>query len=133
MNSQCPGQPDSRPLLCSSGWCSLYTLSTAFAQMPPPSLYGSDPIQTYKPWRGLQFRQDFQRHSLIRHTSHWAESPCVKAVYVDDVKDHPSLAPSLCMPVQPVPAGSVSSVGNSSYWGPRASCCRQRNDAFIFK
>ena len=34
---------------------------------------------------------------------------------------HPSLAPSLCMPVHPV-TESVSIVGNSSYWGPRASC-----------
>lgn len=34
---------------------------------------------------------------------------------------HPSLAPSLCIPVHPV-TESVSIVGNSSYWGPRASC-----------
>lgn len=35
---------------------------------------------------------------------------------------HPNLAPSLCMLVQPVTV-SVSRAGNSSYWGPRASCC----------
>lgn len=34
---------------------------------------------------------------------------------------HPSLAPSLCILVQPV-TDSVSREGNSSYWGPRASC-----------
>lgn len=34
---------------------------------------------------------------------------------------HPSLAPSLCILVQPV-TDSVSRDGNSSYWGPRASC-----------
>lgn len=38
---------------------------------------------------------------------------------------YPSLAPSRCMPVQPV-TESVSMVGNSSYWGPSASCWVQK-------
>lgn len=105
-HSQCPGQRGSRPPRRSWVWCNLCTPATTCARRPPPSPAGWGRTRSCSQWKeeikskvGIQLGQTGIK---------------LAAAY-------PSLAPSRCMPVHPV-TESVSMVGNSSYWGPRASC-----------
>lgn len=121
VHSRCPDQRGSHPPRRSWGWCNLYTPSTACVQRPPPSPAGWDRTRSCSQSRAEQLcGWDQIKNILPSADGGWAAAA------------HPSLAPSRCMPVHPV-TESVSIVGNSSYWGPRASCWSRQRRTFYSK